>query len=453
MWVGCLVFLMVILCWKAWQGPPSTAVGYVAVLALLFPTWLQSEIFGFEIDLRVASGIIALCVYCLHKRSVFNTKLVAVDFAVLMLVIVHVLSDFTNDGPSIVPLLIAYGEWIVPYLMGRLALQRWDDVERLVPIAVLVCVMLSLESVYESLSHQNVFEIIFGACPDEKKYLFRSGIMRAFGPTMNPIYFGSLILGLMPWTIFAAWLGLNRNGSVWYMATPIITFIGIVCTMSRAPILSTIPLVITILAYTMPKWRITLLTTVIIFIAVFSSNPKIVLDWMHRWTGDYHTQSESRAKIHINGEEVDYSSTLHRVYLFKVYGTAMRRAGLLGFGTVRTDEFPPNVPMGADHDVETQKRLWCVDNQYILYILRFGYLGLLCFLATALTAMLAYRSIEHSNSRRQRFFAAAMTSGIVSTLLILLTVWMPQDFGYWLIWTIGGSAGMLSSLVRNPQFA
>jgi hypothetical protein len=77
-------------------------------------------------------------------------------------------------------------------------------------------------------------------------------------------------------------------------------------------------------------------------------------------------------------------------------------------------------------------------------VLRFGYLGVLSFLAMGLFAAGVYGSMARSQGLRRGLFAASMASAILAALLIMVTVWMPHDYGFWFMWTVGTAAGLRS---------
>src|SRR5205823_1880201 len=46
-------------------------------------------------------------------------------------------------------------------------------------------------------------------------------------------------------------------------------------------------------------------------------------------------------------------------------------------------------------------------------------------------------------------FLGALGRSILATMLLMLTVWMPHDFGFWLLWCSGAGAGLRGN-VRAP---
>jgi hypothetical protein len=373
-----------------------------------------------------------------------------VDLCGLGLLGVHVLSDWNTDGVNLSVPFRAYGEWALPYLAGRLALQKIDDVRKLLPYVLAVSVVLAAISAIESLSGINPMESIFGNRPPEQfpRDAARMGLKRAFGPTMHPIYFGALQGLLFSWTLYAASRARRNLAPSWWWVAPWISLGGVFFTVSRAPLLSIGVILYVTAVITKPAYRKML--WVLAFVAVVAGviGWQSVLDGLHRWGGELRNKRHAPTIV-IDDQKHIYSGTLTRIYLFDVYGLAMRRAGWLGFGTERTTGFPVNVPVGNQH-AETLKRLPWIDNVYILLILRFGYLGVVAFTLLGISAIVSYISMVNRRFARGIVFCASTAGGLIATMLLLLTVWMPHDFGFWLLWTFGTASGLSSS--REPEY-
>ncbi|MEO8498789.1 MAG: O-antigen ligase family protein, partial [Planctomycetota bacterium] len=378
MWGWSFLLLLGVFAWQARKAGLPRALGAVVILSLLVPTWAvlgyqlkRSELlfFGMPIDMRLAFSFIGISVCCLRPKTILPTRIVAADWAVLAIVAAHVISDLQNDGLSVVPPLRAFGEWMIPYLAGRIALRNMDDARELLPFAVTVCLVLAAVAVIESLARINLAELAYGARPVEgsSRDAARWGLKRAFGPAMHPIYFGTLQLLLMPWAIYAASRAARGRGPVWWYVVPAASAIGIFFSLSRGPILA-VPIVLYIFALIgIPRWRPVLSATGVIATVLLAFQYATVLDLLQVWSGE--AQQVRKAKITVNDEEVQYTGTLNRVYLLQVYGRALKQAGLFGYGTERVTGFPIRVPVGPE-EAKTLKFVRFIDNEYVLLILR-----------------------------------------------------------------------------------
>lgn len=441
MWYLCLLILIGICAWQAYWRGPNMAVGTTVFLTLLFPAWFSIDFFGLPLNMQTAATIAALGFYCIHRESAFRTRLIVTDFAGIALVATHLVSDWNADGFSWLVFLRAYGEWIVPYLAGRVAIQSWEDGRRLAPLAVVLCLVFAALALVESIVKVNVFELLVGIRPVEgtPRDLTRWGIRRAYGTTMNPIFFGNLVVMLLPWATLAAAVAYRKSASRWLFAGPPLACIAIVCSGSRAPLLAIVPAALIAAWVVWPDWRRVLLAGVGGVLLVGLIFHQQIWAGLNKYSAKY--PDLPPPKITVAGEQVPYTGTMHRFYLIRVYSTAMRRAGGIGFGTERTTGFPPRVPVGPEH-VETLKRLWCIDNFYVLFTLRFGYAGVACFLLMTLSAFFALLGLSRQDSFRRRVMCGGLAGGILAILLVLGTVWMPYDFGFFFMWTIGAAAGL-----------
>ena len=123
----------------------------------------------------------------------------------------------------------------------------------------------------------------------------------------------------------------------------------------------------------------------------------------------------------------------------------MQRAGMLGFGTDRTTGFPVRVPFGPE-DKQTLQFLRFVDNEYILMDLRFGVLGVLCLVALLLSADTYFFQAARDSAHECRLLCAGLGSAMFAMFFVLLTVWLPHDFGALLLWTVGVAGGLHAAL-------
>jgi hypothetical protein len=494
--------------YEAWRQGPRAALGYGFYLALLLPAWVQFPVAGLPIDLRLLTVAIALLVYCGHRDSSFRARLVPADYAILMLFGVHLFSDFTNEGFTFVLLFRAYGEWMIPYLGGRLAVTCSRDIRRLLPLVCVVSVVLAVWSITEAVTHQNPADYVFGSRPETlaAKNVYRLGLKRAEGPTSHSIWFGMIQLLLLPWTVTAAaemsrghksnrtndaLLPLGEGGrrpdegvslakiphpvrfanhplpygerllsavsasTAW--ALPILGAVGVFGSGSRGPIAGVAILAFMLAYWHWAAWRLRLLIGAGTLVIAVVANWAFVYEGLHVWSGE---APAARKTILLEGERAELSAVSQRWLLLKAYGPSVWRAGLLGFGTDRTSTFPIRVPFGPDVRV-TQTMLWSIDNEYLLMQLRFGWLGVAAFTAAGFLAAwgswrLAERhALANAGDLEQNVgfatFNAALAGTLGAMMLLFCVEWMAYDFGFAFIWTLGMASGMRSAALDGPE--
>lgn len=437
-----VVLLTGLTLWTAWKRGPNAAVGFAAATSLLGPAWISREIFGQPIDLVLAVVGGSLVMYCLHKKSVIRARPIPLDYAMMVLVLVHLLSDWTNTGFSFGVIARAYGEWALMYLAGRVTVQSLEDARDIMPFIVVVGSVLALLSVFEAVAGINLFEMVVGPRPTvvggTPRDAMRWGLKRAFGPTRHPIYLGVLLLLLLPWLMYAASRTRRKAGPGWWVVTPAIGVAGILACGSRAPIIGVAVLFYVVAVLRLPQWRKPLIGLGGVAAMLIVMMPSLFLEGLHQWSGE-----KRGATVKVDGDDREYSATLNRVRVLEVYAPAIKKAGLLGFGTEATTGFPINVPVGPQH-VATLKKTRFIDNGFVLMLLRFGWAGLAAFLAVS-GLLIANQAKMSMTSRAQgQFFSAALAGATAALMLVLLTVWLPKEFCQLFLWTAGLTAGRFS---------
>ncbi|HEX4131143.1 MAG TPA: hypothetical protein VHZ24_13975 [Pirellulales bacterium] len=438
LWLVCCVALGAIVVRSAWKRGPRYALGCAMAWSVLVPVWVEWRIGALPIDVRIVTCIIGLSAYCLHPSVRLRSRLVGADWALIALGVVHLVSDAKNSGFRFSDVLRIYGEWAVPYLTGRLAVQSFPDARALVPVMSGVCVALAVWAATESIAGVNPANAVFGARPRDLTPMIdtRLGLKRAEGPTRNAIYLGMLFVMLLPWTVYGATLALSGAARVWLLAAPIVALVGLFCTVSRSAFLACI---VSLYLTALLRWRRarwSLLAAAALVVAGVMWQREAVIDALHRWAGD-----DQGKLVTIDGKKVAYSGTVHRLMLPSLYRNAMAKAGWLGFGTDLTSTFPLKIGVG-DKSSAPSSILKFVDNAFILLQLRFGYLGVACFcLFLASTAWYMGRAATRF-AGPDGLFCGLLCGVIVGVAVALLTVWLPQDFGFWLICTAGIATGL-----------
>ncbi len=435
----CISFSGLVLLWLfiAWKYGPQRAIGCLFIVSTLVPTWCRLSLSDtLWVDARVAATIFGLVAYCFHPRATFPLRLGPLDFCMLCLLGIHALSDGENSGWSWSIVARIYGEWCVPYLAGRLALQKEDELRFLAPWAVSVAAILAACSIFEGFTSEDPWELVFGARQEDgqSSHATRWFLSRAWGCCAHPIYFGFVQVLFLPWLLR---LVHSQSTRVSGILLTLLSLAGIVSTGSRAALLMALAtLVIGAWAY-LPRIRIPV-AAVFLVLAVFGFMQRDQLLELIAKSGENLKESN---KIVVDGEVKQTSGTLTRIHLLQVYRGAMIKASWLGFGTDCVTGFPVRVPVGPQEE-KTLKLVPYIDNQYVLMTLRFGWLGAFVFaLSLVLSSINWLVRSPHVQSVRTQ--ATCIYFGIVLLMVAagLMTVWMPHDIGFPLLWAMGaGSA-------------
>jgi hypothetical protein len=419
---------------------------------------VTQDVFGFPVGIQIASAVASLGAYCLHPRAILRARLGVLDWVAIVLVAIQLGVDCYHQGFSWSVPLQAYGEWFVPYVAGRLAIRAADDLRALLPMIVVVVILLAVISAVQGLTGVDLAETFFGFGQVDKnvRQVSRWGIHRAFGPLKNPNYFGVMQLLLFPWSVYAAARAWRRVGPVWWLIMPLIAAGGVFFPMSRAAQGGLVLSVFLALLLAWKHWRLAIPIVATIIVLSVTWQTESITNGLDAWSGDFRAWTTDREvrmpTVKIGDEERRLTPTSVRVRTVELYVVAMQKSGLFGFGTEAVTGFPVNVPVGQQ-DLITLKRIWTVDNTFLLMGLRFGYLGLACFFTwcACIAAIWVRICLSKPTIPGLRAFSATMAGVSITMLVVLLTVWMPHDFGFWYIWLAGASSGLNEGYHRiNP---
>lgn len=458
----CHVPLLAIVAWAAnWLAGPRFAVGASVLLATLWPSWYRGEILGEGVNLRVAAAFLGLSAYVFDRRSTYRTRFTYVDWPLLVLATAHFLSDTYVRGLSLSILLRIYGEWFLPYISGRVAVQSAADARQLRSVGTFVVLILVLLAVVEAVWRFNPWETFYGLRPLDQmpRMALRWGFRRAYGPTMHPIFLGMVLLLLLPWTAVANFgarspqrsLGERLVGLMPWLVLAIAA-VGIFLTGSRAPLL-TLPLMLAVAT----AWRYPRTRTAWASLAVLLCGLAV---WQFDAVVRAAQDSAGDRRI-VAGERREITGSTGRFYLLKAYWPAMCEAGAVGFGSDAVAKFPVTVPtrIEALHEF---KWLQFVDNHYVLLTLRFGWLGVAglfggIFAATwfwwregadpSPTLLATAHSLASRPPLRtppQDWMPGLAAACLLGVLVEFTTVWLSQDVAIPLLFLLGAASGQIA---------
>lgn len=419
------------------RNGPDIAIGAVVLVGCLCPTWCYVNIGEQPLLARLAGTIFALVAYLFHPRSKYPVRLGWIDWVMIFLLLLNLLSDTINDGFRISTIGRMYGEWFVPYVAGRLAFQNSSSFKQLAPYGIFAAIVLGALGTIEALTGIHPWELVYGLRLDEDtpRNMPRWGLQRAWGPCEHPIYFGMLQVMFLPW-LLSAWHSRESSWKNWIARFgSLIGPLGIVGTASRAPLIGSLLLPSIWTFVSLRKTRIIMAGLVLVGVLAGIVAKDKVITLVHQFGGEK-LDGHGR-KIIVDGSEVEKTSAMTRLYLLQVYRRAAIRAGLIGFGTESVTGFPVRVPVGPE-DSTALRNIWAIDNAYLLLTLRFGWFGGAAFLLAIVMAGVAWIRRASNLSGSDRAFNIYVGAAILAVGLGLFTVWMPQDIGFPLLFLMGG---------------
>ncbi len=418
-----------------WMISAELGLATAVAVSLLFPDWLHPQWMGLTFTVKTTVCGFAIAAYTLPNPWRIKSSLTILDAAIALFFVIQTASNMKNGGTAL-SALHAYGEWVLPYVCGRFAMRDLTTFDYLPKIIAIILIVWGIGGVIEMTTATNPWELLFGNRTGQAaRAASRYGFKRAFVNTEHPIFFGLQILVLLPICLSLLERHYSRISRSIGIAGVIGGLAAIISCVSRSPVLGLL-----LMSMMMPAVRIVWMRWVVgvVFagcVLIFFNDPLSITTDFAEMTGE---KIQENAVV-INDETLPSSSALVRIWLVKAYWHAIELAGPLGNGTKATKTFPVNVP-GMPAKAKTVQNLRWVDNAYLLIGLRFGWLGI-----GALVVFFASQFAESFRMSGHRVFGlyARWHFGMAaSMMMILLTVWMSNDFGFEMLWTSGLLAGM-----------
>ena len=416
-------------------------VGAASAISFLAPTWVNVETLAIDWDARLCVALVTGAVVLLGRTRSLFSRLVPLDLLVGFMAVWQVASEWHAGGEVVEVGFLAYGHWILPYVIGRCVARSLGDLRVVGLFVAAVGVLLGLAALLETTSGFDIYEAFFGERPGMQfrpAKLRRWGYPRAEGPYDHPIFLGIITLLLLPWTL---WLARYERGEarIAVAAAVVAMLLGLLCTISRGPI-GGLAILLLVAAGMRYRWLgYTLLAVTAAGIVALLVRPSLPED-LARQVAD---ASEERVELKvIDGEEVVSSSVVGRLVIVRGYAKALRKAGPLGYGTTATSQFPPDIPH-VPVDELTGEPVSVVDNSYVYYTLRGGWVMGVGYLLLHLAGFFRLRKV--ANWDGDAFFCRLLAGAIVAHAVVSFTVYPAYDYIYLFLWTLGVAAAPLGA--------
>jgi hypothetical protein len=369
-----------------------------------------------------------------------SLRLIWADYWMIGIIASQSASEFASETLSTLAPVEQLRNYGLPYLIGRLCLQSPRDLGRMLSAVCLPMALLSCYSILEALLHVNVINRLIGQSWPllETAEGFRWGLKRAQGNLGHPIYLGLMVAMMLPWLLEARHQSLRALGPYWWRFSPMLAIVAMVGTVSRAAQIATLFTLAADFVFRHPRWRVPLLFLGLVSAGVVVSFREEILEVLSRYAGE---ADKSQEKVSINGKLYEYSGTEHRRLLGLVYEDAIEKAPVLGYGSDTT-----LIPI----DSQTDERFKSIDDQYLVYYLQYGPVGMFFFIGFA-TCICVYliREAWRLNSYHAAF-AGSLLGAFLGTTLIVNGVAMEADFG-WIWLFIAGISAKLRVFGTRPD--
>ncbi len=404
------IFLIVLILATA-RGARSALWWGMPILLLLAPTYIHHA-FNAHVggELAVLIGIMIGGSIGPLSRLRWSWA----DSLVAVVCVTQYVSDISNGKLSTVPFLVVPFYSVIPYFLGRMFLRSWEDVGgALRPLMVCVAAV-SLLVIFESLTGWSMFRFTF-------RLILRAGLNRAMGNHSHPIIMGLALLLMWPWTLEASRRARAGAGPKWWRFMPWLTMVAIFGTVSRGPMAASIIAFGIYLFFSRPSWRLPLSVLGCVLAVFFVVGFDQIKAFMYTISGESHViEDQGVHYIVINDEEYAYTGTDHRWLLFKAYATPLSNAGVFGYGYGEA--------VGSYEALQISAGFWSIDNNLIVWILTYGYLGITLFYSLALLALAGLIKVAHDRGNPFTTLAAGMCGSLVAFQAALLSVSLMREY-------------------------
>jgi hypothetical protein len=429
-----------IVAWCYVTRGPRFAVAVACGCALLFPAWVAVNLGPTLFNLRSFGCLVALVIVAVTSFRLLPGGISITDVIVLAIATSQVTTEYNVGNLTASTWMSALVEWIVPYLLGRIAFESVHDLKRLTAIMAWVCLGLSTLAIIESITKVNVLNLVFahvGSLQGETD--IRWGLKRAEGPVSHPIFFGLVLVMILPWALEAARRAKDGDGPRWWLATPWLTGIAACCPMSRGPQIGVMACLLLTVFLRFPAWRRGLATAAIVLGISGAVAYKPLIELLHIWSNENQKPKET---VVIAGRPVEYSGTNHRVLQLSVYQEAALNAGWGGYGLLCMSTKPSKIPYVEEH---LREMFFSIDNHYLWMLLRAGFGGIALFVLLGVSALCLLIRPALTLDAPHSLLAGGLFASILVVMVLVTTVFFAADFGFLWLFNIGLSGSLRKS--------
>jgi hypothetical protein len=387
---------------------------------LVLPSWLVAQSGALTYDLRTASELAVLIGFALSPpKDGPPARFLLADLLAIGLSSSIIISQYQvgHFGPLAGPDIVR--KWLLPYLMGRFFLGSAADIGRVLPIFARMVAWMSVLAMVEAVVKFNIINKVLGKTFSllEEGEGYRWGMKRAQGNLEHPIFFGMLLVMIFPWTVEAFRRARQGRGPRWWRYLPLLIGGALFATVSRGPQIAALFTFAATVFFRKKRWRLPILAGgLALAVSVYVLKEQAV-DGLSQMAGE---KGGEPILIVLDGEEVEYTGTNHRILLFSVYRDTFHRLGLFGYGAELR---------GINLEEDIAQRFGSIDNHYMLFLLQYGYVSEGIFLALALCTAYYLGRAGWKGGPAPSGLAGSLCGAMLAVAVLLVSVWFAPDFG------------------------
>lgn len=415
----------------AWQGP-------LICIVLSVPMALNLPVRAFYLDCRVLISAVILGFFLFVPTDwIRQLRPLPSDFLLFMLMASFLATDIATRTAMPFGVLNTWGQWVLPYVLGRLLIRQASDIKHFMTPVNLALIAWSFLSFIEGMTHVNLWQKIAGIEMDYDITEVRFGMKRAHGSQAHPISWGLTFAMMFCLMLEASRLAGRGEGPSWWRWVPWLMIPGLISTGSRGVQMSALIIVLVNVYYLYPQLRALMIVgSISACLGFFVFRDEVV----HLLTSSVEDVNNTEYLI-IRGERHVYTGTKHRDLLNLVYYDAINDAGLFGFGNPLQDLPQEEIP---------DARFKSIDNHYLHIYLHNGWLGLSVF-AVFIVFVVGNVLYVILHSESEASLAYLLLGMLIAMLIIFRTVWMDMNYGWFFMLFCGLTATLVNSTVTMER--
>jgi hypothetical protein len=429
-----LIYFMWSQCQKK-DGAHAMRAGWFVAM-LLCPAWQQMQVRSIFLDHRsIAAGFGLVLLFAFPRKDGLSPLKrfvpMPTDFFMGLLFLSIMTTVLLKEHMAPLTPFEFARQFLLPYIIGRLFLQRSKDIEDIAPVLSRVILIVTVLGILEAFTRRNlvneVFGMHFGLLETGEGY--RWGMKRAIGCVRHPIFNGLMLVMVIPWTVAVHHYWKRGPKRKLWRQMPLMGALAVFFSVSRGPHAAAIATGGIMTFFRKPLLRVPIAVVTIVLAVVVIGARDEIMHFAGKLAGE--EEPDENSYISIDGELYVYTGTKHRELLNIAYAEAVVRNDWWGYGAGLD-----NVPIPDD----ARQRFSSIDNHYLMFFLQFGYSGFYLFHCVQFFAVLQVFCCAWNTKHGRSILCAGLTGSFVGVGLLIKSVWFDPDYATVWLFCAGLSA-------------
>jgi len=232
------ITFLLFFCVLAWSSNKGVALATLIASLILFPEYIRFDIFVMKMSIARIVALIIILKWWYKSRININFY----DKSVVIYWVLYILMATLSGGDQtyLIYVIGRVMDTVLFYFVARVCLTDQDDFNKFFKFFAIVAISVSLLAIFESYLADSIYRHLRSANTwmwNDKLYEERLlGFVRAYGSTLNPIYWGMSMLLMFIILTSLSVIAKGKKSSVYLF----ITAAGVFSSLSSGPIMGLI---------------------------------------------------------------------------------------------------------------------------------------------------------------------------------------------------------------------